>query len=156
MLTDFLLTVIRNLLPKRPQLRVILMSVTTNVTILSQYFNNCPVLVIPGTTHEVTTYYLEDMLPHLKFRASSKQMRRNEKRDQEYKKDMQQGLKLMEDSKKFHFLVLKTLRMPESEESPDELVLELLKRISSQGRAGAILIFYSGIYKKLFLKKFVF
>ena len=43
-LTDFLLTIIRDLLPKRRRLRVILMSATINAKLFSDYFNGCPVL----------------------------------------------------------------------------------------------------------------
>ena len=43
-LTDFLLTIVRDLLPKRRGLRVILMSATINAKLFSDYFNGCPVL----------------------------------------------------------------------------------------------------------------
>ena len=148
-MTDFLLTVLRNLLPKRPQLKLILMSATINASSFSQYFGNCPVLVIPGRTHPVQTYYLEDILIHLQFRASSNKTKRNPTLDEEYKRLIEPGLKQMEASGKYPIDVLKTLWMPESEESPEEMVLELMKFICSRESDGAILMFFSGMFKEM-------
>ncbi|EFX85550.1 hypothetical protein DAPPUDRAFT_98847 [Daphnia pulex] len=68
LLTDFILTIVRDLLPKRPKLRVILMSATINSDLLSTYFNNCPVLNISGRNFPVQVFYLEDILSELDYR----------------------------------------------------------------------------------------
>lgn len=44
---DFLLIILRNLLPQRPDLRLILMSATINADLFSKYFANAPTLHIP-------------------------------------------------------------------------------------------------------------
>lgn len=44
---DFLLIILRDLLPKRPDLRVILMSATINADLFSNYFANAPTIHIP-------------------------------------------------------------------------------------------------------------
>lgn len=44
---DFLLIILRDLLPRRPDLRVILMSATINADLFSQYFSNAPTIHIP-------------------------------------------------------------------------------------------------------------
>lgn len=46
--SDFLLLVLRDLIVKRSDLKVILMSATLNAELFSQYFNNCPNIHIPG------------------------------------------------------------------------------------------------------------
>ena len=46
--SDFLLLILRELLPKRPDLRVILMSATINADLFSTYFNDIPTVEIPG------------------------------------------------------------------------------------------------------------
>ena len=46
--SDFLMMVLRDLLPNRPDLKVILMSATLNADLISGYFNQCPVIDIPG------------------------------------------------------------------------------------------------------------
>lgn len=44
---DFLIIILRDLLPRRPDLRIILMSATINANLFSQYFGNAPVIHIP-------------------------------------------------------------------------------------------------------------
>lgn len=60
--SDFLLLILRDLLPLRKDLKVILMSATLNANIFSDYFGNVPVLEIPGRTHPVDQIFLEDIL----------------------------------------------------------------------------------------------
>ena len=60
--SDFLLVLLRDLLPKRPDLKVVLMSATIDATTISSYFGNCPILEIPGRTFPVLDNYLEDVL----------------------------------------------------------------------------------------------
>lgn len=45
---DFLLGVLRRLLPERPDLKVILMSATINISLFSSYFDGAPVVQVPG------------------------------------------------------------------------------------------------------------
>lgn len=47
--SDFLMMYLRDMLPNRPDLKVILMSATLNAELFSQYFNGCPVIDIPGS-----------------------------------------------------------------------------------------------------------
>ncbi|XP_064474712.1 3'-5' RNA helicase YTHDC2-like isoform X2 [Ornithodoros turicata] len=60
--SDFLLIVLRDLLPKFRNLKVVLMSATVDVQQFVKYFGGCPVIEIPTRTHEVKTYFLEDVL----------------------------------------------------------------------------------------------
>ena len=48
--SDFLLIILRDLLPKRPDLRIVLMSATINADLFSRYFGGCPVMTIPGSS----------------------------------------------------------------------------------------------------------
>ncbi|XP_075849313.1 putative ATP-dependent RNA helicase DHX34 [Microcebus murinus] len=54
---DFLLGVLRCLLPKRPDLKVILMSATINISLFSSYFGNAPVVQVPGRLFPITVVY---------------------------------------------------------------------------------------------------
>ncbi|KAJ1980823.1 hypothetical protein H4R35_000971 [Dimargaris xerosporica] len=59
--SDFLMLVLRDLVTQqRPDLRLILMSATIDRTLFSRYFDNCPIIEIPGRTFPVTAFYLED------------------------------------------------------------------------------------------------
>ncbi|KAF7730393.1 hypothetical protein EC973_002199 [Apophysomyces ossiformis] len=60
--SDFLLVILRELLKKRKDLKIILMSATINQKLFSGYFNGAPVIEIPGFTHPVEDLYLEDVL----------------------------------------------------------------------------------------------
>ncbi|KAL6616121.1 hypothetical protein ACP70R_038391 [Stipagrostis hirtigluma subsp. patula] len=60
--SDFMLTILRDLLPTYPHLRMVLMSATIDAERFSQYFNGCPVIQVPGFTYPVKTFYLEDVL----------------------------------------------------------------------------------------------
>ncbi|KAK1304527.1 putative pre-mRNA-splicing factor ATP-dependent RNA helicase [Acorus calamus] len=64
--SDFMLAILRDLLPSFPHLRLILMSATIDAERFSQYFRGCPIILVPGFTHPVKTFYLEDVLSILK------------------------------------------------------------------------------------------
>lgn len=65
--SDFLLLILKELLAKRKDLRVILMSATLNASLFSNYFNHAPVLEIPGRTFPVEQIFLEDILERSGF-----------------------------------------------------------------------------------------
>uniref|UniRef100_A0A9J7Y4J3 DEAH (Asp-Glu-Ala-His) box polypeptide 34 n=2 Tax=Cyprinus carpio TaxID=7962 RepID=A0A9J7Y4J3_CYPCA len=54
---DFLLGVLRSLLPLRPDLRLVLMSATINIKLFSSYFNSAPVLQVPGRLFPIQVIY---------------------------------------------------------------------------------------------------
>jgi ATP-dependent helicase HrpA len=54
---DFLLGYIKQLLPKRPELKVIITSATIDVERFSKHFNNAPVYEISGRTFPVDVFY---------------------------------------------------------------------------------------------------
>lgn len=60
--TDFLLALLRELLSSNTSLKVILMSATINTEKFSEYFDDAPVIQIPGRTHPVTQFFLEDLI----------------------------------------------------------------------------------------------
>ncbi|MEO8743365.1 MAG: ATP-dependent RNA helicase HrpA, partial [Lysobacteraceae bacterium] len=56
---DFLLGYLRQLLPKRPDLKVIVTSATIDTSRFAQHFNNAPVLEVEGRSYPVEVRYLE-------------------------------------------------------------------------------------------------
>ncbi|KAK3547974.1 hypothetical protein QTP70_001635 [Hemibagrus guttatus] len=54
---DFLLGVLHSLLHQRPDLRLVLMSATINIKLFSSYFNNAPVLQVPGRLFPIQVIY---------------------------------------------------------------------------------------------------
>ncbi|PNF28423.1 hypothetical protein B7P43_G16197, partial [Cryptotermes secundus] len=59
--TDVLLVLLRRALALNPKLRVIVMSATINAELFQKYFDNAPMLHIPGFTYPVQSFYLEDV-----------------------------------------------------------------------------------------------
>ncbi|CAM6110806.1 unnamed protein product [Calypogeia fissa] len=88
---DFLLIILRDLLPRRPDLRLVLMSATINAELFSKYFGDAPMMHIPGFTFPVTELFLEDVLELTKYRVGSDQSANEfgggRRRTQEKKKD---------------------------------------------------------------------
>jgi HrpA-like RNA helicase len=60
--SDFLLIILKKLLAKRSDLKLILMSATLNAESFTRYFANCPSLEIPGRTFPVKQFFLEDAI----------------------------------------------------------------------------------------------
>ncbi|KAF6137404.1 hypothetical protein GIB67_036441 [Kingdonia uniflora] len=67
---DFLLIVLKELLPRRPELRLILMSATLNAELFSSYFGGAPMIHIPGFTYPVRTHFLENILETTGYRLT--------------------------------------------------------------------------------------
>jgi ATP-dependent RNA helicase DHX36 len=59
---DFLLIILRDLLPARPGLKLVLMSATLNAELFSSYFAGAPRAHIPGFTFPVVEHFLEEFL----------------------------------------------------------------------------------------------
>ncbi|KAL7240309.1 hypothetical protein ACSBR2_006045 [Camellia fascicularis] len=67
---DFLLIVLKDLLPRRPELRLILMSATLDAELFSSYFGGAPTVHIPGFTYPVQTHFLENILEMTGYRLT--------------------------------------------------------------------------------------
>ncbi|XVF14443.1 hypothetical protein REPUB_Repub09cG0060600 [Reevesia pubescens] len=68
---DFMLAIIRDILPSYPHLRLVLMSATLDAERFSRYFGGCPIIRVPGFTYPVKAFYLEDVLSILKSANNS-------------------------------------------------------------------------------------
>ncbi|XP_070546682.1 ATP-dependent RNA helicase DHX30-like [Ptychodera flava] len=59
--TDFLLILLKDLIKTNPEIKIILMSASINTQMFSRYFNNCPIISVPGLMYPVKEYFLEDV-----------------------------------------------------------------------------------------------
>nr|XP_054764413.1 ATP-dependent DNA/RNA helicase DHX36-like [Lytechinus pictus] len=159
LLCDFLLIILKELLPKRSDLKLILMSATLRAELFSDYFNKAPMINIPGFTFGVTEYYLEDILEMTRYQPPRPKTTRNEPVWVKYKKGKKNREEEMEkeekDRKKFNEY-LESMRGTYSEQVVDclsnmnhdvidlDLTAELLRYISLQKPDGAILVFLPG------------
>lgn len=64
---DFLLGVLHSLLHRRPDLRLVLMSATINIKVFSSYFNNAPVLQVPGRLFPIQVSTHKNCLLYISF-----------------------------------------------------------------------------------------
>jgi ATP-dependent RNA helicase DHX29 len=75
--TDFLLVILRSLMDRRPELKVILMSATVDAAKFSRYLNDAPILTVPGRTFPVQTRYLEDAIELTHYTGSTDDTAKN-------------------------------------------------------------------------------
>ncbi|KAL8572372.1 hypothetical protein ACOMHN_023141 [Nucella lapillus] len=91
--SDFLLMIVRDVLPKRPDLKIILMSATLNADLFSEYFGYCPVVDIPGKTFPVEPIFLEDIIESTGYVIEEKSPYSRQQKPQDKGRDakMKQG-----------------------------------------------------------------
>lgn len=85
--TDFLLVVLRDMVHTYPDLRIILMSATIDTNLFANYFNNCPLLEVPGRTFEVKQFFLEDCIELVNFQPGPNTKRRGGRDDEDGEPD---------------------------------------------------------------------
>ncbi|KAF3908610.1 hypothetical protein AA313_de0200867 [Arthrobotrys entomopaga] len=67
--SDFLLVLMKRLLKKRKDLKLVLMSATLNAQVFADYFGNVEIVNIEGRTFPVNDYYLDDVVKLIQFDA---------------------------------------------------------------------------------------
>uniref|UniRef100_A0A8C8CC35 ATP-dependent RNA helicase DHX29 n=1 Tax=Oncorhynchus tshawytscha TaxID=74940 RepID=A0A8C8CC35_ONCTS len=60
--SDFLLTILKDMVQKRSNLHLVMMSATVDCDKFAAYFNRCPIVNIPGRTFPVEVFHLEDIV----------------------------------------------------------------------------------------------
>ena len=55
--TDILMGLLKEVVKRRPDLKIIIMSATLDAQKFQKYFNNAPLLAVPGRTHPVEIFY---------------------------------------------------------------------------------------------------
>lgn len=157
---DFIITLLKQVIPKRPDLKVILMSATLNSDKFSKYYGDCPKMHIPGFTFPVEEFYLEDAILFTRFQFPEetintkgqkhykqfmKKHKFQDERQNSYFELMDPYLRHLEAEKKYPQFVIHELRNPKSEELSLELIEQLIFYICSSKGPGAILVFLPGI-----------
>ncbi|XP_059308762.1 DExH-box ATP-dependent RNA helicase DExH5, mitochondrial isoform X1 [Lycium ferocissimum] len=154
---DFLLIVLKDLLPRRPELRLILMSATLDAELFSSYFDGAPLVHIPGFTHPVRTHFLEDILEMSGYRLTPDNQIDDYGQERVWKMNKQAPRKR---KSQIASAVEDTLRAadfqefsPETQESlscwnPDcigfNFIEYILCHICENERPGAVLVFMTG------------
>ncbi|XP_068103375.1 3'-5' RNA helicase YTHDC2 isoform X2 [Hyperolius riggenbachi] len=84
--SDFLLTKLRDVKMKHPNLKLILSSAALDVNLFLRYFGGCPVIHIPGRPFEVKEMFLEDILRTTGYRNKDMLKYKKEKQCEERQK----------------------------------------------------------------------
>ncbi|XP_028276111.1 ATP-dependent DNA/RNA helicase DHX36 [Parambassis ranga] len=156
--SDVLLIIVKDLLKLRSDLKVILMSATLNAEKFSKYFDNCPMIHIPGLTFPVEEFLLEDVIEMIRYRPLNKDRRsswkkgfwhgRNsasakEAKEEEYKSSWPSYKRTLQDRHSEN--TIDSLEMLDSDDKIDlELIVGLIRYIVVNEEEGAILVFLPG------------
>uniref|UniRef100_A0A8C7U9B2 RNA helicase n=1 Tax=Oncorhynchus mykiss TaxID=8022 RepID=A0A8C7U9B2_ONCMY len=156
--SDVLLIIVKDLLRVRQDLKVILMSATLNAEKFSKYFNNCPMIHIPGMTFPVQEFLMEDVLEMIRYRPQKKEQRPRWKRgfmqgqnsrpekdqkEAEYKESWPCYARTLRD--KYSDRTIDVLEMMDDDDKIDlDLIVQLIRHIVLSQEEGAILVFLPG------------
>uniref|UniRef100_A0A8C4S3W2 RNA helicase n=1 Tax=Erpetoichthys calabaricus TaxID=27687 RepID=A0A8C4S3W2_ERPCA len=156
--SDVLITIVKDLLKFRDDLKIILMSATLNASKFSKYFGNSPMLHIPGFTFPVKEYFLEDVIeilryypenndtrPRWKKRFMQGQMSRpdKEQKEQEYRESWPSYVRNLRD--RYSESTIEALEVMDNDDKIDlALIVALIKHIVLKEEDGAILVFLPG------------
>lgn len=152
MQSDFLISIARDLLTRRPDLKLILMSATLNAAKFSEYYGGCAMIHIPGFTFPVKEYYLEDVIQMTRFRIPEKprgfrpSRSDREESNSKHAAFTEQILPWISEQQRTGAMTeacAQELSQPHSEVLCPALVLRLLQHICSQP-PGAVLVFLPG------------
>ncbi|NWZ70811.1 DHX36 helicase, partial [Acrocephalus arundinaceus] len=157
--SDVLMSIIKDLLNVRLDLKVILMSATLNAEKFSEYFDHCPMIHIPGFTFPVVEYLLEDVIEKLRqvytpektdrrlhWRRGFMQGRvsRPEKEEKEeiYRQQWPDYLRQLQG--RYSASTIDALEMMDDDKVDLDLIAALIRYIVLEEEDGAILVFLPG------------
>lgn len=154
---DFLLIVLKDLLPRRPELRLVLMSATLNAELFSSYFGGAPMIHIPGFTYPVRCHFLENILETTGYRLTPYNQIDNYGQDKMWKMQKQalrkrktQIASAVEDAldaadfKKYSPRTRESLSCWNPDSIGFNLIEHVLCHICQRERPGGILVFMTG------------
>ncbi|OQR68798.1 dosage compensation regulator isoform 1 [Tropilaelaps mercedesae] len=151
--TDFLMVVIRDMVKKHPQLRVILMSATIDITLFQEYFgNNVPVVEVQGRAFPVHQLFLEDTIDLLKWQPPIDARKKRKGKsggggdddDDDLPGDeLDENLNQVADSS-FGPEVASTMAALDERQISFELIADILRYCKQQQADSAVLVFLPG------------
>ncbi|KAK6851707.1 helicase associated domain-containing protein [Apiospora arundinis] len=151
--SDFLLIVLKKLLLRRKELKVVLMSATVDAEKFSKYMGGAPVLNVPGRTFPVQVQYLEDALELTGYSIDQKHPAEKaidlDDDPTENDKDANSTRDAAKDLRQYSAKTRNTLAQFDEYQIDPELIVQLIGRISVDPQyinySKAILVFLPGI-----------
>ncbi|XP_055969921.1 ATP-dependent DNA/RNA helicase DHX36 [Sorex fumeus] len=155
--SDVLMTVIKDLLGVRPDMKVVLMSATLNAEKFSEYFGHCPMIHIPGFTFPVVEYLLEDVIEMIRYvpeqREHRSQFKRGFMQGRSHRQDKEEKEALYRERwpgylqqlrKKYSPSTIEALEMADDDKVDLNLIAALIRHIALKEEDGAVLVFLPG------------
>lgn len=149
--SDFLLIVLKKLLARRKDLKVVLMSATVDAERFSKYLGGAPVLTVPGRTFPVRVAYLEDAVELTGYTVDQ----RNEEKITELDDDVEQEVdtsskpELIKELKHYSPRTRSTLSQMDEYRIEYDLIVQLISKIAVDPEyvpySKAVLVFLPGI-----------
>ncbi|KAI1455583.1 P-loop containing nucleoside triphosphate hydrolase protein [Annulohypoxylon moriforme] len=151
--SDFLLIVLKKLLTRRKDLKVILMSATVDAERFSNYLGRAPVLTVPGRTFPVEDKFLEDALEITGYVPSQLSQEKMTDLDDDPAdidtSDSNSGAAAIKELKQYSARTRNTLSQIDEYQIDFELIVQLIIRIANDpdymNYSKAILVFLPGI-----------
>ncbi|XP_064116471.1 ATP-dependent RNA helicase A-like, partial [Macrobrachium nipponense] len=143
--TDFILIVLRDMVRAFPDLRIILMSATIDISLFSDYFENPVVVEISGRAFPVQQYFLEDCVELTKFVPVPDSKKKNKKdKDDDLPGDEPEENMNYVKSDEYSNETKRSMAMMSEKDLSFELIEALLKYIRDLNTPGAVLVFLPG------------
>ena len=139
--TDFLLIILKELLARRPSLKLVLMSATLNATAFSDFFDGCTVVSIPGRAFPVREFRLEDVLKVTGYEVAEGSDYARKSRHTAISKSALRKMYYP----RYDSSVIQSLSIVDERIINYELLAELLEFICVNQEEGAILVFLPGM-----------
>ncbi|PSK56712.1 ATP-dependent RNA helicase DHX36 [Elsinoe australis] len=149
--TDFLLIVLKSLLVRRPDLKVVLMSATVDADRFSQYLGNAPVITVPGRTFPVRAMYLEDAIEMTGYTIDDQKSGRTDNADDEDDMDADQKTSALDTNalSGYSKSTIKNLSSFDEYKIEYYLIMRLLEQVARapdlRNFSKAVLVFLPGI-----------
>ncbi|KAK0615208.1 P-loop containing nucleoside triphosphate hydrolase protein [Bombardia bombarda] len=149
--SDFLLIVLKKLLLRRKDLKVVLMSATVDADRFSKYLGGAPVLTVPGRTFPVRVAYLEDAVELTGYTLDSRNQEKVTELDDDLETEADNSSKpeLIKSLGQYSPRTRNTLAQMDEYKIDFDLICQLISRIAQDPvyipYSQAILVFLPGI-----------
>ncbi|KAK5659077.1 hypothetical protein OQA88_1166 [Cercophora sp. LCS_1] len=149
--SDFLLIVLKKLLKRRKDLKVVLMSATVDAEKFSNYLSGAPVLTVPGRTFPVQVAYLEDAVEFTGYSIDQRSQEKVVELDDDLEAEVDKSSKpeLIKELKSYSPRTRNTLSQMDEYRIDFDLIVALIARIATDPThipySKAILVFLPGI-----------
>ncbi|KAL6607673.1 P-loop containing nucleoside triphosphate hydrolase protein [Neocallimastix sp. 'constans'] len=150
--TDFLLIFLKELISRRKDVKVILMSATLNSELFSSYFDDAPVFEIPGFTYPVKEVYLEDIYELIDYEPRYESSKKDKDKDKSLTKEDEEMWAKYYSTRGYNSNTLRKIQRYDKESMKVsaniinyELIGKVVEYICNKESTGDILIFLPGV-----------